>query len=70
MDRSSVFPKEIGLFGFPPYVSTVLHYYSSLFPYGIIAAHAAHEFYCQRTAGLQVSFSNIWLTPWVPVSHS
>lgn len=70
MDAGGVFPKETGLFAFPSHVSSLRHYYSSLFPCGIIAAYAAHEFYCQRAAGLQVSLSNIWWAPWVPVSHS
>ena len=71
MDQRCVFfLKETGLFAFAPHVSNLLHNYSSLFPCGIIAAYAAHEFYCQHAAGLQVILSNIWWTPWVPVSHS
>lgn len=46
----AVFPKETGLFAFHPRLSSLLHYYSSLFPCGIIATYAVHEFYSQQHA--------------------
>lgn len=50
LEQRVCFSKGTRLFAFHPRLFSPLHYYSSLFPCGIIATYAVHEFYSRRWA--------------------